>query len=307
MDKRQLSCGFLMQPESYLARLATQRRSGNLGRRSLAIGCCLLLALASAASSSASQDGKFVISTEEETSRDMALVPCKDKERLSATKALFVKLGAREDEVSIEKHDGVENLILRKPGKSQGTIVIGAHYDKVSAGCGAIDNWTGIVTIAHIFRSLKDLQLDKNLIFIAFGKEELGLLGSKAIAKTIKKEEVERYCAMVNIDSLGMAVPQVMINLSSSLLISRVVDLAQRMKIPFNKVTINGEADSLSYINKKIPALTIGAVADGWEKVLHSDKDQLTNVNQTSVYLGYRVALSLVIELSNLACEISRK
>jgi hypothetical protein len=292
---------------THLTGFAARSRKGDPFRLSLASCCCLLLALAPATISSASQNGKFVISTEEETTQDMALVPCKDKERLAATKALFVKLGAREDEVSIEKHDGVENLVLRKAGKSQGTIVIGAHYDKVSEGCGAIDNWTGIVTLAHIFRSLKDAPLDKSLIFVAFGKEEKGLLGSKAMVRAIKKEEVDQYCAMVNIDSLGMAAPQTPVNLSSSTLVSRVVDLAQRMKIPFNKVSINGSADSVSYIGRKIPAITISAVADGWEKVLHSDKDRLPSVNQTSVYLGYRVALSLVVELSGLPCEVSRK
>jgi Zn-dependent M28 family amino/carboxypeptidase len=186
----------------------------------------------------------------------MALAPCKNNERLMATRALFVKLGAREDEVSIEKEDGVENLVLRKTGKSQGNIVIGAHYDKVVDGCGAIDNWSGIVTLVHIYRSLKDVPLKKSLIFVAFGKEESGLLGSRAMVKAIKKEDVEQYCAMVNIDSLGMAAPQVPVNLSSSSLVGRVVDLAQRMKIPFNKVIIdNAMADSISFISKKIPAI----------------------------------------------------
>ncbi len=94
------------------------------------------------------------------------------------------------------------------------------------------------------------------------------------MVKTIKKEEVEQYCAMVNIDSLGMAAPQTPENLSSKLLVNRVAELAGRMKIPFSKVTINGaDADSNSFIGKKIPAVTISALGDGWEKILHSSKD----------------------------------
>lgn len=290
----------------YLRTRAVRRRNGDSFRRSLGT-CCLFLTLASATISNANQSGNLVISSQEETAQDMALVPCKDKERLTATKALFVKLGARADEVSIEKQDGVENLFLRKTGKSQGTIVIGAHYDKVADGCGALDNWSGIVALAHIFRSLKDVPLQKSLTFVAFGKEESGLLGSRAMVRAIKKEDVEQFCAMVNIDSLGMAAPQAPVNLSSSSLISRVVDLAQRMKVPFNKVTIAGLADSISFIGRKIPAITISAMGDGWEKVLHTDKDRLASVNQTSVYLGYRLALALVVELSDLPCEVNRK
>lgn len=285
---------------------AARARNGDWLRRLL--GSCLLLTLASATISNANQNGTLVISTQEETAKDMELVPCKDKERLAATMALFVKSGALADEVSIEKHDGVENLVLRKTGKSQGTIVIGAHYDKVAGGCGALDNWSGIVALAHMFRSFKDVPLEKSLIFVAFGKEERGMLGSKGMARAIKKEELEQYCAMVNIDSLGMAAPQVPVNMSSSSLVKRVENLAQRMKVPFNTVNIpSGSSDSISYIRREIPAVTISAVGDGWETVLHTDKDQLAIVNQTSVYVGYRLALALVVELMGLPCEVSRK
>jgi len=46
---------------------------------------------------------------------------------------LFVRFGAQTD-ISVEKLDGIDNLVLRKKGKSQETIVIGAHYDKVPDG-----------------------------------------------------------------------------------------------------------------------------------------------------------------------------
>lgn len=272
---------------------------------SFAAIACLLFALAPI--SFGSQNGKLTISTEEETAQDIALAPCKDAERLNAVKALFTKMGASAEQVTVEKLDDVENVVVRKPGTSPETLIIGAHYDKTPDGCGAIDNWTGIITIAHLYRSLKDVPLHKSLIFIAFGKEEKGLLGSKAWVKSIKKEDAGQYCAMINIDSLGMATPQVLENLSSKTLINRVADLAQRMKIPFHKYNIHGAgADSESFIAKKIPSLTISAVANGWETVLHTGNDKAAKVNSTSLYLGYRLALALVAELDSLPCEVSR-
>jgi acetylornithine deacetylase/succinyl-diaminopimelate desuccinylase-like protein len=169
-------------------------------RLSLIVAICLLPVLAP--SNSGGQEARLVISTEEETAREIAATPCKDGERLKAVKALFVKNGAVPEEVLIEKLDGVENLVIRKQGKSEETIVVGAHYDKTIDGCGAVDNWTGIVALAHIYRSLKNVSLQKSVIFVAFGKEEQGLLGSKAMVRRIKDEELARYCAMVNIDSL---------------------------------------------------------------------------------------------------------
>jgi len=246
------------------------------------------------------------VSSQEETTQDVALAPCKDNERMEVVKALFIKMGAPTENLRVEKRDGVENVVIRTQGRLPGTIIIGAHYDKVSDGCGAIDNWTGIVALAHIYRSLKDVPLQKSIIFVAFGKEEKGLLGSKAMVRGIPKEEVGQYCAMVNIDSLGMAAPQALENLSSKVLIDRVLEIAQRMKIPFNKVTLNAEADSMPFKDKRIPAITISAVGNGWEGVLHSKNDQVTKVNGTSVYLGYRLVLELVSELDRLPCEVSR-
>jgi Iap family predicted aminopeptidase len=256
----------------------------------------------------ASQNYKVVFSTQEQLAEDIALAPCKDSERLNAAKALFMKMGAHEEELMVEKLDGVENLVLRKKGKSSATIVIGAHYDKVFAGCGAIDNWTGIVTLAHIFKGFKDIPVEKNLVFVAFGKEEQGLLGSKAMVKTISKEEVNNYCAMVNIDSLGMTALEIMENTSSGPLIKRAVDVAKRIKAPLTPVTINGaDADSSSFLSKKIPAITISAVSSEWRQILHSDNDQVSRVNSLSVYVGYRLALALVGELHNLPCDANRK
>jgi len=256
----------------------------------------------------ASQNYKVVFSTKEELAEDVAQAPCKDSERLNAVKALFLKMGAREEELVVEKLDGTENLVLRKKGKSPATIVIGAHYDKVPAGCGAIDNWTGIVTLAHIFKGFKDIPVEKNLVFVAFGREEQGLLGSKAMVKTINKEEVNNYCAMVNIDSLGMTALEILENTSSAPLTQRAVEIAKRIKAPLTPVTIIGaDADSSSFVSKKIPAITISAISSDWRQVLHSDNDQVSKVNPASLYVGYRVALALVGELHNLPCDASRK
>jgi hypothetical protein len=271
----------------------------------LEIAVCL--SLIPALTSFAGQDSKLIISTEDETTEDVAKAPCKESERLKGVVSLFNKMGAASEEVIIEKRDGVENVVVRKQGQAQGIIVVGAHYDKTPAGCGAIDNWTGIVAITHIYRSLKDVPLQKTLIFVAFGREEEGLLGSKAMANNIKKGEISQYCAMVNIDSLGMTAPQVAPNLSSKTLTNRVAEIAQRMKMPFSKVTIpQAGADSIPFKERSIPAITISGLGNNWGDILHTRFDQVARVHPGSVYLGYRLALSLINELDSLPCEVSR-
>ncbi len=255
------------------------------------------------ATSSESHQNPSSISTAEQIKAEFDFVPCKDEDRLNAVKALFEKMGASASEISIEKFKNVDNLVVRKQGVSPEMIVIGAHYDKVADGCGAVDNWTGVVTIAHVYRALKDAALKKTILFVAFGKEEKGLVGSHAMVAAITRDQAALYCEMINIDSLGLAAPQVADNMSSKKLGSYAGEVAKEMRIPFNHASIEGaDADSSSFVAKKIPAVTIHGMNNDWRRILHTANDQASKVNQVSVYLGYRLVLAMVVRLDESAC-----
>ena len=170
-----------------------------------------------------------------------------------------------------------------------------------------MDNWTGIVVLAHLYHSIKDVPLKKTLVFVAFGKEEGGLIGSTAMVKAMTEEQASEYCAMLNIDSLGLALPQVADNLSSKKLEQFTVDLAKEMKLQFAHATIQGaEADSLPFMTRKIPAVTIHGLTNQWPTILHTFKDQSSRVNPMSVYLGYRFALGVIARLDESPCAAYR-
>lgn len=266
----------------------------------------LFLPLAAAHGFGGSQNGPTV-STLDEIKAEFADVVCKNDKRQSAVRALFEKMGAQAADITVEKFGSVENLVIRKSGTTAETIIIGAHYDKVANGCGAVDNWSGIVAMAHVYRSLRNVQTKKTLLFIAFGKEEEGLVGSHAMVKAMSKEQVAQVCAMVNLDSFGMGAAQAASNMSSAKLIKLAGSLAERMQIPFgNEAIPDAGADSMSFIERHIPAVTLHGLTSDWQKVLHTDNDKPTKVEPLSVYLGYRLALSMVIEINNAACDAWR-
>lgn len=254
------------------------------------------------------QQRKAAFSTPEQIQEDIKAVPCRSNaERLEGVKALFMKMGAPASDISVEKLNSVENVVLRKQGSTPELIVVGAHYDKVSHGCGAVDNWTGIVAIAHIYKTIKDVPLKKTVLFVGFGREEEGLIGSRAMVKAIAKEDLGRYCAMINIDSLGLGVPQVETGISSKKLVARAAELARRMEMPFQQGTIReGDTDSSSFLERKIPAIALHALSNEWQKVLHSHDDKVSKVNTMSVFLGYRLALALFGEVEISACDAFR-
>lgn len=253
------------------------------------------------------QDPGFKISTPEQIKEDFGAVPCEDKDRLAAVQSLFERAGVPPSEITIDKHKNVENLVVTIKGASSEKIVVGAHYDKMPRGCGAIDNWSGVITLSHLYRTLKDIPLKKTLVFMAFGKEEKGLVGSRAMTNTFTKEQAAEYCAMVNIDSLGLAPPQVADNMSSKKLAKFAEDMAKELKLPFSRGIIpRADSDSTAFLEKKIPAVTIHGMNIHWKQILHKAFDQSSRVNPLSVHMGYRLALAMVVRLDQSNCAAYR-
>jgi hypothetical protein len=248
-----------------------------------------------------------IVSTVEQIQEDFRNVPCRLKDRQGGVRALFGKMGAPDDALTIEKRDNVENLVLRLDSASPETIVIGAHYDHIERGCGAVDNWSGIVTLAHAYRSIRQRPVHKKVLFVAFGREEEGLLGSKAMVRAIPKEDLPNYCAMINIDSFGLARPFALENASSKSLMTLAKKTAEELKIPFYTVPImHGDSDSSSFVARGIPAVTLSGLSNDWMKILHTSSDQQSKVIPLSVYLGYRLALLMWRTVDEAPCSAYR-
>ncbi len=250
------------------------------------------------------------LSSHDEIRAEFEIVPCKNKERLAAVRALFEKMGAAPETIVVEKKGGVENLFVRKPAaiETKEKIVVGAHYDMTGDGCGAVDNWTGIVAIAHLYRALKDMPMKKELVFVAFGREEEGLIGSSQMAGAIKKEELVNYCAMVNIDSLGLGMPQVADNMSVPTLEALAAAAAKELEIPYAHAKLaNGDSDSTSFNRRKIPGVTIHGLTTDWPKILHSRNDQTSRIDPVGVYLGYRLAARMIMRIDEAECAAFRE
>lgn len=263
----------------------------------------LILSLLVFAGNAVSQT--VIISTEDDIKANVALAPCKSQERLKNVKMLFAQMGVKESEISTEKFREGENLVVEKKGSSAETIIVSAHYDKVQDGCGAIDNWTGIVIIANLYKTFAQLSTNKSYKFVAFDKEELGLLGSRAMVKAIPKENYPQICSVVNIDSFGFAMPHSPRNMSNSKMTKLAKSTAEEMKIDFADAAIeDADADSSSFLAKKIPAITFDGLSNNWQKFLHSSNDKVENVNPQSVYIGYRFTLNYLAKIDALDCGV---
>ena len=247
------------------------------------------------------------VSTEAELKEDLN-GPCKNNERLDAVKKLFVKMGAPESEIMAEQTNDVQNVVFTKKGKTNETVIIGGHFDKVSNGCGIIDNWSGIVILAHLMRTISSAETQKTYVFAAFDREEEGLKGSKLMAKAIPKEGLSTYCSMVNLDSFGLGYPVVLENASSSNMTKLAQELGKELKVQVTPLDVPGaNSDSSSFKDRGIPAITLSALSADWPKYMHTSNDKLENVIPGSVRVGYRFALEYIARIDTGACNMFSK
>lgn len=81
------------------------------------------------------------------------------------------------------------NIIATIPNaKARKTIMIGAHYDRVAVGVGAIDNASGSATVLELLRAFKAKPLKDVTIIAGFwDQEEVGLVGSREFVKSREK------------------------------------------------------------------------------------------------------------------------
>ena len=257
--------------------------------------------------SAVAQSETIKIATPEEIKEDLKSVPCKNDDRFEAVKKLFQKMGATDKDMTVGDKD-VRNLVLVKKGKTAETVVIGAHYDKVSAGCGVIDNWSGVVVLAHLYRTIRMMGTEKTYIFAAFDKEEVGLQGSAAMVKAIPAAERANYCSMVNLDSFGLGNPLILENASTASMVKAAKDLGTELGVPVKGISLPGaaDADSSSFKNKDIPAITLSALSDDWPKYMHKTSDTLDNTSAASVRLGYQYGLNYIGKIDLGPCNMFR-
>ena len=214
-----------------------------------------------------------------------------NKQRAAAVRELFTKAGCAAEDQPV-KGSKLPNILCTLPGESEQTIIVGAHYDQVMAGQGAIDNWTGAALLPLLYESLQ-LRKDRRFTFrfIAFTDEEVGLVGSRHYVKQLPKDPPPPIRAMVNIDSLGLGPTNIWHARSDKKLGQIILSLARNLEIPAGVVDVQGVGDSDSHYfdQRKIPVLDLHSVTRSTFGILHSPQDRAEAVKLDDYYGSYRL------------------
>lgn len=103
------------------------------------------------------------------------------------------------------------NLFVELPGAecADRTIVIGAHYDSAHpTGPGADDNASGVAGTLELARALAEQPLPVTVRFVAWSYEEVGDVGSFAMAKQMEADGDEVVGA-ISLEMIGFTKPDI--------------------------------------------------------------------------------------------------
>jgi putative aminopeptidase FrvX len=219
-------------------------------------------------------------------------LPEKNSDRQQKVRALFLQAGCG-DAVTAQrvKHTDYSNIICQLPGETDEVIIVGAHFDKVMPGTGAIDNWSGASILSSLYQSLAGIKRRHTFLFIAFCEEERGLVGSDFYASHMSKEDADRTEAMVNLDTLGLSPTKVWVHRADKNLVVALASVAQGLKLPVSEMDVErvGSADSESFAGKRIPRITIHSLTPETFPILHSNRDTLQRLQPDEYYDTYRL------------------
>ncbi len=187
-------------------------------------------------------------------------------------------------------------------------IVLGAHYDHLGKRnvfpgesnaqvyYGADDNASGTAGLLEIAQRLSfEKDLKRSVIFVAFGAEEQGLLGSYFFVDHLPVPR-EKIALMVNMDMIGRMNPENKISVNAidpkdtaNVVLKKLVTQFPELKLMFPS-RVENNTDHFPFYEQNIPVVSF---TTGLHPDYHSPRDTVGAINCE----GEKRALDLIYEL----------
>lgn len=261
----------------------------------------LLAALACRGQSPGSSQIVFQPLAPETIQARLTAVPHHLPDRVAKLESIFREAGCEGDRFREEpvKHSKAPNLICTLPGATDSEIVVGGHLDSIEDGMGAVDDWSGAVLLPSLYESLKSSPRRHRFLFVAFAGEESGLKGSHQFVKQLDPEETRRIRAMINLECLGLGEPEVWQSRADKQLLNAYVQVTNLLHISSRGMNVDavGDDDFHSFLDAKIPVLTIHSLTRQTLPILHSPADKVSAIKPEDYFTAYRLAASYLAYL----------
>jgi len=153
------------------------------------------------------------------------------------------------------------NVVAELRGESDEAVVVSAHYDSVWRGPGVIDNASGVEGVRRVAEGLVGRTHPRSVIFVAFGAEEIGLLGSRHFVWDWKlRGRLKRIVGAVNLDCIAHG-EELELMVGPEELRGRALEAVHRLGLDARyRIHVTGPDDGTDhyyFTQEKIPALSI--------------------------------------------------
>lgn len=220
------------------------------------------------------------------------MIPQQEGERLlqlMAASSVRVRLTVN----TLVKPRTSENVIGIKRGttKPDEILVVGGHLDSVPFAPGANDNASGVAAMLEVARLLADVPTARTVHFVAFGAEEVGLLGSDYYARNRAGTKI----GMINLDMVGDGPVMLVANSAGSGgLLDAAERVAGRLGLRLER-SRSGSSDHVTFERAGVPVVFIHTGDDG---VYHTPMDLVGHIQPQLLAQAASLAAGLVLELA---------
>jgi len=207
------------------------------------------------------------------------------------------------------------NVIADSPsGRTDRTVMVGAHLDSVDEGPGINDNGSGTATILETAVQMAELGIEpRNAVRFAFwGAEESGLIGSQHYVDSLSVKQLHKIAVYLNFDmvgspnfvrfvydgdgsSFGVKGPS-----GSKHVEQTFVDYFASQRLASEPTEFDGRSDYDAFINAGVPsgglftgaeaiktaeqaAIYGGTAGVAYDPCYHQDCDTIANLSETAL------------------------
>lgn len=253
-----------------------------------------LFIIAAAAPHAATADVRISLTPRETVAARIRAVASDNKERGDELRELFSEAGCAPSQLELQpvRHSREPNVICTVPGESAARIVVGAHFDKVKAGLGVIDDWSGAALLPCLVESVRSTPRRHTFVFVGFTDEEKGLVGSAGYVRQLGKEVLASIRAMIDFDSLGTGPTAVDAARANRQLLTLLLQSAASVKLPLQLINVGrvGTSDFAEFAEKHVPVLMMHSITQEQLGILHTNNDNMAAFRMDDYYQTYRLA-----------------
>ena len=203
-------------------------------------------------------------------------------------------------------HNALGSIEGRDPDLRGEVVLVGAHMDHLGLDAqgrvynGADDNASGTAVLLHVAQTLKDNRWrpKRTILFVAFGAEEQGLVGSRHLAQGLPFGHDALVCVL-NMDMVGQGTTEVTLAgvkrfaAMGERLLSYLPEALRKQVVPEDELDASG--DHWPFAEKGVPAFFLAT--RGEHPNYHALGDDAVNLKPECMEAAARVLGALVVRL----------